>query len=87
VTVTETAVAFAPLPALLAEVLEAYPVVVPYSKYQLVAWPFGVTLPASFAAVVVMADTEPVTAEGAPAVVKVRSPPRLVPASLVATSR
>lgn len=59
----------------------------PYSKYQLVAWPLGVTVPASFADFVVIAETEPVTAEGAPAVVSVRSPPWLVPPSLVATRR
>jgi hypothetical protein len=62
-------------------------VLVPYSKYQLVACPFGVTVPLSFADVSPMELADPVTAEGAVVVEKVWSAPRLVPASLLATRR
>jgi hypothetical protein len=46
-------------------------VLVPYSKYQLVACPFGVTVPLSFADVSPMELADPVTAEGAVVVGKV----------------
>ena len=59
----------------------------PYSKYQLVAAPFGVTVPFSRAAVGAIELAASVVTDGAPTVEKVWSAPRLVPASLVATSR
>jgi hypothetical protein len=60
---------------------------VPYSKYQVVERPFGVTVPLSVADVGVTELAPPVTLPGAAPVVKVRSAPLLVPASLVATTR
>jgi hypothetical protein len=62
-------------------------VLVPYSKYQLVASPLAVILPLSFAELWVSADAGAVTTVGGPKVEKLRSAPRLVPESLVATSR
>ena len=59
----------------------------PYSKYQLVASPFGTTVPVSFAEVKVIEVVEPVVGVGAPTVENVASAPRPVPASLVTTSR
>ena len=61
--------------------------VVPYSKYQVVACPLGVTLPLSLAEVSPIELAAFVTTVGAPLVEKVWSAPRLVPASLVATRR
>src|SRR3954464_6364643 len=78
---------FVPEPALLAAVLVPYLVLVPYSKYQFVATPLGLTVPPSFADVKVIELTEPVTAAGALVVEKVLSALRLVPASRVPTSR
>ena len=60
---------------------------VPYSKYQLVAWPFAVTVPFSLAEVGAIELADPVATAGAPVVEKVWSAPLLVPASLVATRR
>jgi hypothetical protein len=62
-------------------------VLVPNSTYQVVGRPFGSTVPASVAEVAVTFDAEPVTATGPDAVVKMPSPPRLVPDPFVATSR
>jgi hypothetical protein len=62
-------------------------VLVPYSKYQVVASPLGVTLPRSLADLGVTDVAVTVTAVGGPQVENVRSAPRLVPAPLVATSR
>ncbi len=64
-----------------------YAAVVPYSKYQLVAWPFGVIVPFRRADVGVTDVAASVVTAGAPNVVNVRSAPRVVPASLDATSR
>ena len=60
---------------------------VPYSKYHVVARPFGSTVPLRVAEVVVTADALPVTATGAEDVVKIPSAPRVVPSAFVATSR
>ena len=60
---------------------------VPYSKYQFVACPFGVTVPLSLADVSPIELADPVTTVGAVLVENVWSAPRLVPASLVATRR
>ena len=60
---------------------------VPYSKYQVVASPFGATVPVSLAEVSVIDVVEPVVGVGAPVVENVASAPRRVPASLVTTSR
>ncbi len=60
---------------------------VPYSKYQVVARPFGSTVPVSVAEVGVTPVAAPVTAAGAAEVVKIPSAPRLVPAAFVATTR
>ena len=60
---------------------------VPYSKYQLVARPFGSTLPFSVAEVGVTLVAAAVTATGAAEVVKIPSLPRAVPAALLATTR
>jgi hypothetical protein len=76
-----------PEPTLFAGVLEPYPVPVPYSKYQVVDRPFGSTVPLSVAEETVTPVAEPVTATGADAVVKIPSPPRVVPPLLVATTR
>jgi hypothetical protein len=62
-------------------------VLVPYWKYQVVARPFGSTVPLSVAELTVTLVEEPVTALGADGVVKIPSPPRVVPLPLVATSR
>jgi hypothetical protein len=62
-------------------------VLVPYSKIAVVAWPFGFTVPLSVAVESRTLDAPVVVAAGATAVAKVWSEPRLVPASLVATSR
>ncbi len=59
---------------------------VPYSKYQLVEMPFGVTVPLSFAVVGAIDDATPVDTDGAPLVLKVASEPFVVPPSEVATS-
>ena len=83
----ETPTGFVPEPALLALVFEPWLEVVPYSKSQLVACPFGVTVPLSLAVVGAIEVAAPVTTAGAPIVENVRSAPRLTPASLVATSR
>ena len=60
---------------------------VPYGKYQVVARPFGSTLPLSVAELTVTLVAEPVTATGAVGVAKIPSAPRAVPAPFVATSR
>ena len=60
---------------------------VPYSKYQTVARPFGSTVPFSVAELVVTFVAAPVTAAGAAEVAKIPSAPRLVPAPFVATTR
>ena len=60
---------------------------VPYSKYHVVARPFGSTVPFSVAVVGVTPDAAPVTTAGADRVVKIPSAPRLVPAPFVATTR
>jgi hypothetical protein len=62
-------------------------VLVPYSKYHVVARPFGSTVPLSVADVVVTFVAEPVTAIGAADVVKIPSEPRAVPEAFVATTR
>ena len=49
----ETPVVLVPEPALFSAVFEPYPVLVPYSKYHVVARPFGSTVPLSVAVVVV----------------------------------
>src|SRR6266566_3294423 len=61
-----------PEPTLFAAVFRPYAVDVPYSKYAVVACPF---------------DAGFVVTAGAAVVTKVLSAPRLVPASLVATTR
>ncbi len=83
----ETATARVPAPAFLVGVRDPYRVVVPYSKYQLVAIPFGLSVPFSLADVSEIALAAPVTTSGGPPVEKRWSAPRLVPPSLVATSR
>lgn len=60
---------------------------VPYSKYQVVARPFGSTVPASAADVAVTLEAAPVTATGPDEVLKMPSSPRLVAAPFVATRR
>ena len=60
---------------------------VPYSKYQLVARPFGFTVPFRVAEVGATLLAALVVTVGGELVVKVWSEPLLVPASLVATSR
>ena len=60
---------------------------VPYSKYHVVARPFGSTVPLSVADVTVTLVAEPVTATGAAEVLKIPSAPRAVPELLVATTR
>ena len=60
---------------------------VPYSKYHVVARPFGSTLPLSVAPLGLTPVAVPVTAIGADRVVKIPSAPRLVPAPFVATTR
>jgi hypothetical protein len=62
-------------------------VLVPYSKYQVVARPFGSTDPATVAVVSVTAVAAPVVATGAGEVEKIPSWPLVVPALLVATTR
>jgi hypothetical protein len=62
-------------------------VLVPYSKYQVVARPFGSTVPLRVAVVVDTLVAEPVTATGPAEVVKIPSAPRSVPAPFVATTR
>jgi hypothetical protein len=83
----ETLTGPVPEPALLALVFKPWLDVVPYSKIQLVACPFGVTVPLSLADVGVTEVAARVTTAGAPIVENVRSAPRLTPASLVATRR
>ena len=62
---------------------------VPYSKFQVVGLPLGLTLPLSVAPVGVTALAAPVTAvgAGAPDVVRTASAPCVVPELFVATSR
>ena len=60
---------------------------VPYSKYQTVARPFGSTVPFNVAELVVTFVALPVAAAGAADVAKIPSAPRLVPAPFVATTR
>jgi hypothetical protein len=61
--VTETELV--PEPALVDDVFEPYPVLVPYSTYHVVAEPFGLTLPETVALVGASAVTGPVVAVGA----------------------
>ena len=79
VTGADTAVAVVPAPAFWARVLVPYPLVlVPYSKYQVAARPFGLTVPVSVADVPLERPVAGlVTASGAGAadVVKVPSAP------------
>src|SRR6266852_2068082 len=86
-TVAVTVRSLAPEPALFDDVFDPYAVLVPYSKYQVVARPSGFTLPLSVADVGVTAVAGAVTALGSPLVENVASAPRVVPASLVATRR
>ena len=60
---------------------------VPYSKYTLVRRPLGFTLAFSVAVVSFTLDAAFVVTDGAADARNVRSEPRLVPASLVATRR
>ena len=60
---------------------------VPYSKYHVVARPFGSTVPLSVAVVVVTLVADPVTATGPADVVKIPSAPRAVPGLFVATTQ
>ena len=60
---------------------------VPYSKYHVVARPLGSTVPVSVAEDTVMLVAAPVAATGAAGVVKIPSAPWLVPPALVATTR
>jgi hypothetical protein len=60
---------------------------VPYSKYAVVVCPFGLAVPLRVAVESLTLDALFVVTDGATAVVKVWSDPRLVPASLVATRR
>ncbi len=60
---------------------------VPYSKYRVVDWPFGLTLPLSLAVVAPIELAEFVVAAGAFPVENVWSEPWLEPPSLVATMR
>ena len=76
-----------PDPAFFAAVFAPYPVLVPYSKMTVVAWPFGTTLPFSVALVSPIPDADFVVTEGATDATNVLSAPWLVPASLVATRR
>jgi hypothetical protein len=76
-----------PVPALTAGVLVPYAVLVPYSKYTFVAWPFGLTLPFSVAVVSFTLEAAFVVTTGAADVKNAWSEPRLVPASFVATRR
>ena len=54
-----------PAPALATGVFVPYAVVLPYSKYQVVAVPFGLTVPLRVAVVALSAVTGPVIAAGA----------------------
>ena len=83
----ETLTGPVPEPAPLALVFEPWLDVVPYSNSQLVACPFGVTVPLSPADVGATEVAARVTTAGAPIVENVRSAPRLTPASLIATRR
>ena len=59
----------------------------PYWKYQVVARPFGSTVPLSVAELTVTLVEEPVIALGGDGVVKIPSPPRVMPPPFAATSR
>ena len=82
-----TASEIVPEPTLSDELLDPYPVLVPYSTYHDVERPFGFTVPPSAAEVGPIAVAEPVVTVGTPCVVKARSAPATVPASLVAARR
>ena len=84
---TDSLTALAAEPAFFDEVRVPYPVLVPYSKYQFVERPFGVTVPLSLAVVGEIEDAALVETDGAPLVVKVASAPFVVPPSEVATRR
>ena len=60
---------------------------VPYSKYQVVARPLASTVPDSVAELAVTSEAPEVTATGAEAVVKMPSAPCAVPELFVATTR
>ncbi len=60
---------------------------VPYSNDQVVAWPFGSTVPCKVAEETPTEVAAPVTTPGAASVVNRPSLPRLVPAVDVATTR
>jgi len=62
-------------------------VLVPYSKYQVVVWPFGLTVPFITAELASTRDATPVVTVGADEVLNDASAPRTVPASLWPTMR
>ena len=76
-----------PAPAERVSVRFPYRLVVPYSTHHPVERPFGSTVPPRFAAPGPMSPAAPVRTSGAPRVVNVIPAPRLVPSSLVATTR
>ena len=78
-TFVETALEAVPEPASPVAVFEPYDALVPYSTYQPVDWPFGLTVPPRVAPVGPTAVAAAVTATGADAVVKSPSPPFVVP--------
>ena len=83
----DTPVAAVPEPALFEEVFEPYEVVGPYSNHHVVAFPLGLTEPVRVAPEVDAPCAEPVSTTGGPALPKVRSLPKVVPAGLEATRR
>ena len=84
--VVVTGTALVPEPALDERRLRAVQVDVPYSTYQVVERPLGVTAPPTLADVAPSCATAPALTPGGAAVTNERSELRETPASLVATT-
>ena len=83
----ETLTVLVPDPAFREDVRLPYPAVGPYSTYQDVDAPLGLTVPAILADVALTDDAGPVTTIGTERVLNVASAPVRVPPSFVAVTR